>query len=132
MDTGSVRERIGLDYLLKGAPERAEGEPKSIPSHGVVAASRSAVAFAARLVLAKVRELDDQHDGVRLKDVGASANMDAETLIPIAQGLEDAGLLKVLAKDEWANDLVTLGDRAADALDTSNQGAVLKLLGSEE
>lgn len=110
-------ERMGLDYLFKGArPPAPSTEPLVPPDPGYMEYSRYASAleaFAANRLLNAIFEIvkdrkPGEKEGVRLRSVIETTQMTPEILVPLCRKLVRSGLLVRIEEDPFGNDAVEL------------------------
>lgn len=130
----SIRDKIGLDYLLDPAEsssvEPAAPAPAPVAAAPIargVGADASILAYAPRRILQLVKELDTG-PGVWLEKVAEEAQMNDQALLPLARRMEETGLLEV-QEQKFANDLVKIGKKGEELLATSDDRELVQLLG---
>lgn len=121
-------DRSGLDYLYKTrklGPQQAQSQ--SSGSSATTDFDASIRAYAYMRVLDSIRRSTDARDSVRLSEIGKEVEMGAEALVPLAQRLQEAGLVEVV-EPAWGDDAVALTERGRTVVDEGRDQELVRLL----
>jgi hypothetical protein len=125
-------DRSGLDYLYKarklGTNPPQSDAPASSSSSTTADFDAGLKAYAYMRVLDSIRNQTQAASSVRLSTVGDDVGMGAESLVPVAQRLQEAGLVEVV-EPRWGDDSVALTDRGRALLEEGRDRDLVGLLG---